>query len=194
MKEMLQANARLLLLTVLILSNCAVSLAYYHPEEGRFLSRDPIVEKGGVGLIVEKSGVGLYTFVRNDPIRRIDYLGLWDVPPWVPSWLNDLLSSPTDPRDQSPPPPLYECPSVDGFYRHCVATCRVNRVLQSPIITMLIALYAGGDFEWGGNHTYDQLADVIGIINSTTLSCRDSCLGPTRAIIKLKCCGKNDKK
>ena len=38
-------NTQCFLLSVLILSCCGVqSLAYYHPDEGRWLSRDPIVE------------------------------------------------------------------------------------------------------------------------------------------------------
>jgi len=68
MKEKLRANARLLLLTGLILSNCAVALAYYHPEEGRFLSRDPIEEAGGWNL---------YGFIDNNPVNFIDPYGLW---------------------------------------------------------------------------------------------------------------------
>lgn len=67
MKEMLQANVRSLLLTVLILSNCAAAMAYYHPEEGRWLSRDPIGEEGGLNL---------YSFVKNKSVNLTDYLGL----------------------------------------------------------------------------------------------------------------------
>jgi len=60
---------RYLLLTALILSSCGTqALAYYHPDEGRWLSRDPIGEKGGPNL---------YVFVQNDPVGRWDVLGLW---------------------------------------------------------------------------------------------------------------------
>lgn len=68
MKETLQANARSLLLTVLILSNSAVALAWYHPEEGRWISRDPIEEQGGKNL---------YGFVDNAGVNKWDFLGLW---------------------------------------------------------------------------------------------------------------------
>jgi hypothetical protein len=55
------------LLSALILSSCAVqALAYYHPDQGRWLSRDPIAERGGRNL---------YTFVGNSPIGRTDVLG-----------------------------------------------------------------------------------------------------------------------
>lgn len=40
---------------------------YYNPSTGRWLSRDPIEEQGGVNL---------YGMVGNDPLSRYDYLGL----------------------------------------------------------------------------------------------------------------------
>ena len=40
---------------------------YYNPETGRWLSRDPLGERGGLNL---------YGFVGNDAINGIDYLGL----------------------------------------------------------------------------------------------------------------------
>lgn len=41
--------------------------AYYNPSTGRWLSRDPIEEEGGLNL---------YGFCLNDPITKWDYLGL----------------------------------------------------------------------------------------------------------------------
>ncbi len=40
--------------------------AYYNNEQGRWLSRDPIEEEGGVNL---------YGMVNNDPINKWDLLG-----------------------------------------------------------------------------------------------------------------------
>ena len=40
---------------------------YYSPIQGRWLSRDPIAEKGGISL---------YSFTANGPIGHFDYLGL----------------------------------------------------------------------------------------------------------------------
>jgi RHS repeat-associated protein len=40
---------------------------YYSPESGRWLSTDPIAERGGINL---------YGMVRNDPVNRVDRLGL----------------------------------------------------------------------------------------------------------------------
>jgi RHS repeat-associated protein len=41
---------------------------YYNPSTGRWLSRDPLGEDGGRNL---------YGFVRNNPLNRVDFLGLW---------------------------------------------------------------------------------------------------------------------
>ena len=41
---------------------------YYSPDLGRWISRDPIEEQGGFNL---------YAFVNNDPINKIDALGLF---------------------------------------------------------------------------------------------------------------------
>lgn len=41
--------------------------AFYNPQVGRFASRDPIWERGGINL---------YGFVANNPIAKHDYLGL----------------------------------------------------------------------------------------------------------------------
>lgn len=42
---------------------------YYDPMEGRFISKDPIGFAGG--------DVNLYGYVQNNPVSRIDPLGLW---------------------------------------------------------------------------------------------------------------------
>ncbi len=42
-------------------------LRYYSPSLGRFVTRDPIGEQGGLNL---------YGFVRNNPVNRWDYLGM----------------------------------------------------------------------------------------------------------------------
>jgi RHS repeat-associated protein len=42
---------------------------YYDPEIGRFISKDPIGFAGG--------DLNLYAYVQNNPVSRIDPLGLW---------------------------------------------------------------------------------------------------------------------
>jgi len=70
-------NIRYFLWTVLILSSCAVqAMAYYHPDEGRWISRDPMEEDGGLLL---------YGFCNNDPMNHVDLDGgipldtIWDL-------------------------------------------------------------------------------------------------------------------
>jgi hypothetical protein len=46
--------------------------AFYDPGQGRWLSRDPIEENGGVNL---------YVFVENDGVDRTDYLGMATIIP-----------------------------------------------------------------------------------------------------------------
>ena len=43
---------------------------YYSPSLGRWISRDPIEEQGGLNL---------YAFVNNDPVNRVDWLGQWGI-------------------------------------------------------------------------------------------------------------------
>lgn len=45
----------------------SVSQAYYNPETGRWLNRDPLAEQGGINL---------YCMVSNDPVNRRDFLGM----------------------------------------------------------------------------------------------------------------------
>ena len=68
MKEASLGYLRFSLLSVLILSSCVLpAFAFYHPDDGRWLSRDPIEEEGGANL---------YGFVGNMPINAVDNLGL----------------------------------------------------------------------------------------------------------------------
>jgi len=64
------------LLTLLLTFSCLSCLiqttqAHYHPGEGRWLSRDPIGEQGGINL---------YGFVNNRAISSWDALGLLETP------------------------------------------------------------------------------------------------------------------
>jgi RHS repeat-associated protein len=56
---------------------------FYSPSMGRWTSRDPLGEKGGLNL---------YEFVGNDPVNRIDLLGevWWN--PWT--WFDDDAPDP----------------------------------------------------------------------------------------------------
>lgn len=59
---------QIMVLTVLLgLLASQEAQAFYNPETGRWLNRDPIEEKGGVAL---------YTFVKNGVVNSTDRLGL----------------------------------------------------------------------------------------------------------------------
>jgi RHS repeat-associated protein len=75
---------------------------YYDPVSGRWPSRDPIEEIGGVNL---------YGFVRNRGISKIDLLGREEMPPWIDPNLDfDIDDDPVPPRPE-PVPVLDTLPS-----------------------------------------------------------------------------------
>lgn len=58
---------RLTFLGIILSLSISTSFGFYNPEMGRWLSRDPLEEQGGVNL---------YAFVANDPVNQVDFLGL----------------------------------------------------------------------------------------------------------------------
>lgn len=52
---------------LLIIAFVEQAQAYYNPEEGRFINRDPIEERGGENV---------YGFLRNDGVNKLDKLGM----------------------------------------------------------------------------------------------------------------------
>jgi len=143
-------------------------------------------------IFIRAGEVRIGLFVGNNPVNRLDPLGLY---PWLPD----------DMRYQSPPG-MTECPAIEGYYRHCIANCRLNRSLTSlsgpffafaPIATYLIALQAGGDWPSndGGdpNHASDRAADRAGLLNSyLPETCEHSCLKDTKKAIEQHCPKKPD--
>lgn len=63
---MTRTNDFVVILLSAVILNASSAKANYHPEEGRWISRDPIGEKGGYNL---------YGTVNNDPEDKWDYLG-----------------------------------------------------------------------------------------------------------------------
>jgi uncharacterized protein RhaS with RHS repeats len=60
------------ILLAIIVTVCASNcFAYYQAQQGRWTSRDPIAEQGGINL---------YAMVQNKPINKVDYLGLETIP------------------------------------------------------------------------------------------------------------------
>jgi uncharacterized protein RhaS with RHS repeats len=58
--------ATVMLFACVVLFATHTAQAFYNPTTGRWLSRDPIGERGGAGL---------YTFVANSPVKFVDVLG-----------------------------------------------------------------------------------------------------------------------
>ena len=73
MKETHPASVRSLLLSALILSSSAFQVqAYYHPEEGRWLSRDPVGELAFVDqALARKNAAEIRMLLRVSPDARI---------------------------------------------------------------------------------------------------------------------------
>lgn len=77
--------------------------AFYNPSTGKWLSRDPIGELGGLNQ---------HGFVSADPVNRLDGLGLAVQPVSIPPWPPPI--PPSVPYWPPPPPPPPE-PYPEGF-------------------------------------------------------------------------------
>jgi uncharacterized protein RhaS with RHS repeats len=96
----------------------------YNPELGRWISRDPIGEKAGVNL---------YQDVQNDPINRVDPLGLldfryygnWGGPGWTGGqWRAYENLTPPDIANLAPPVDAQDhCYMVHDI---CYSQCRAK--------------------------------------------------------------------
>jgi RHS repeat-associated protein len=125
---------------------------YYSPSAGRWLSRDPIEEDGGVNL---------YGFVSNDPISNTDSIGLVETqliftpesPGKVPvHWVD--LGGPIDLANRiiggkTKVAPLVEC--------HCDG-CKVKCMMRFVFVIELNARYKkrGGMPFWLKNYGHEQ--------------------------------------
>ena len=114
------------LLTIMVVVAPSVGRAFYNPAQGRWLSRDPIGELGGVNLLVA---------VGNSPVSFVDSMGQ-DViqfpteepapaPPGrtLPSQPGPRFPIPSIPTQPRPTPPIYIPPTTPGpWILFCVDT------------------------------------------------------------------------
>jgi RHS repeat-associated protein len=108
---------------------------FYDPAAGRWLSRDPIEEAGGMNL---------FGFVRNSPANRVDPIGLQMAPPGWP-W-----PPPGWPRFPEPPP---KPPQYPRGFALCQRDIEKDGSCDCPaIFTNAI----------GGEHAYMQHVDDEG--------------------------------
>jgi len=87
-----------------------------------------------------------------------------------------------------------ECAAIDGFYRHCVAACRLMRITGNAALTFCAALTAGNDWPWqpkARDTNSDRRADLVGIANALKFwkSCKASCKESQKLAIKIYCGG-----
>src|SRR5688572_23671447 len=95
---------------------CHTASAFYNPEQGRWLSRDPIEEQGSLSL---------YNLAGNDPLSRIDALGQFTFPTFsIPIY--------------------FDCPSLSGGCYKCVGKFSTNlplprnpQAFQTCVATMM---------------------------------------------------------
>ena len=95
----------LLICTVLYIANAGHASAFYNPRTGRWLSKEPIEEQGGVNL---------YEYVYDDPVSLIDRDGLQVVAPFAPPVRNPV-PRPTPPRPTPSPGGILPPDGLDDF-------------------------------------------------------------------------------
>jgi RHS repeat-associated protein len=149
---------------------------FYDPATGRWPSRDPIGERGGLNL---------YGFVGNNGINKVDYFGLFGGTgiggPQIPGW-----NAPRPPR-----PPLHADnqnlddwfddpgPSCfnEGWLRHCILSCRLQHRTGAGWLTQLGAQFSGNDLPWQATRDQgDVNANQQGINNANNNGPGDSCV------------------
>lgn len=105
MKETRPANVPFSLLIALILGSSAFQAqAYYHPEEGRWISRDPIGDKAN-----------LYSGLLNNPVKYIDADGR-DESYWPPGRNLPPTTPPFPYPPWTPPGPVPGTDKPGGIY------------------------------------------------------------------------------
>jgi RHS repeat-associated protein len=94
-------------------------LRWYHPDQGRFVNRDPIGEAGGINL---------YAYVGNDPVNRRDLLGLSAIETneqefcWYEEETQQEDWDDENIRRNNTPPPFYVT-----LTRHCITRITQDR-------------------------------------------------------------------
>ena len=145
---------------------------YYHPRLQRFISEDPMGFAG--------DDFNRYAYVRNNPLKYTDPLGLWRNPSDI---YNDAMN---DAFNSGLPGPHN---GLQDAYRHCLASCEMTRENGSLIAQCLgWANEKGGDWlhnQQTGERAMDDHNNAAGVAfggtATSTQDCRNNCMGAAKA-------------
>ncbi len=164
------------------------------PVTGRWVSRDPIEERGGLNL---------YGLVGNDAIGRIDALGRdpFYGPTAAPGTSWGVPGSTLHPDnffvvETLPDPVRLHCMNDGfsaGYYRHCVNSCRFQLVVGIGALTQIGAQTYGGDLPWQSHREAGDIAGNqkgIDVANryGRSVSCVEKCRLAFYARLRRDCC------
>jgi hypothetical protein len=147
------------------------AMRWYSSSTGRWFSRDPIEEQGGLNL---------YLFIGNNAVNTVEPIGL------TPYEIDSHLLDPVSPTCFN-----------EGWFRHCVSSCKLNRVLTplnpllAPILTQVAAWTKGGDWPGqSGADPGDRSANYRGTFDSYNVlrSCTAQCTDQFYAKLQNECC------
>jgi RHS repeat-associated protein len=151
---------------------------WYDPQQGRFLSEDPITFAGGINF---------YAYVGNDPVGKVDPSGLDALPYYY------LAHPPPPPLDENLPissffeaggnaearyfPPSPQIDPYYGGFRHCVAACLIKRRYGFLAGAIVYIEDQAREDDVTVESAGDKLAEQIGLkCAEKNLSCESGCL------------------
>jgi hypothetical protein len=141
---------------LLLAALSSVSQAYYAPDQGRWLNRDPIEERGGLNL---------YGFVENHAVGKTDYLGLWKTASDQKTRTDSLPPGGEymgDPANPNYPPTQGQIGPVDPEFIKNRYTAKATSILQYLSVgqkcgtPMYLSLYIDTGNNYGTEMYFDQ--------------------------------------
>jgi RHS repeat-associated protein len=167
----------------------------YDSKLGRWRSRDPLGEAGSRNL---------YGAFINSPISNLDYLGKFSIGNIVSLIVNlknqvsrcvSLIANGGE-VNPDPPHPLYECPKIEGAYRHCWNNCEITKCTKLLGSYQTIGILGLSIFDiaielvgWKEDSLNDLYANLQGIIaGGAGEDCANTCVKVSDDQSKIYCC------